>query len=163
MGLKVLVVYYSLQGNSKCVGDHIADLLKADVEEIKTVKPIDPHRFMDHYWEGNKEQPLEEVQIKTPKHDPKNYDMIVIGTPVWAWAPAPPVTAYLKKMSIAGKKLALYTCSEGEAGRTLEKMKGFLKDSKVLSEREFINPRNDMNGTCSMKAQEWARSLSRIS
>jgi len=163
LGLKVLVVYYSLQGNSKCVGDHIADLLKADVEEIKTVKPIDPHRFMDHYWEGNKEQPLEEVQIKTPKHDPKNYDMIVIGTPVWAWAPAPPVTAYLKKMSIAGKKLALYTCSEGEAGRTLEKMKGFLKDSKVLSEREFINPRNDMNGTCSMKAQEWARSLSRIS
>jgi len=102
------------------------------------------------------------VQIQTPKFDPANYDLIVIGTPVWAWAPAAPVQTYLKRMKITGKKLALYTCSEGEAGRTLERMKGFLKGNMVLSEREFINPRNDMNGTCSSKAQEWARSLSRL-
>ena len=163
LGLKVLVVYYSLQGNSKCVGDHIADLLKADVEELKTVKPMDPSHFITNFRKGKKENQVEEVEIKPPKHDPNKYDLIVIGTPVWAWAPAPPVYAYLKKMNIKGKKLALYSCSEGEAGRTLEKMKGLLKDSKVLSEREFINPRNDMNGTCSMKAQEWARSLSRLS
>jgi len=136
--------------------------MKADVEEIKTVDPVEPHHFIGRDSSGKKDASIEDVRIKPPKYDPKEYDMIVVGTPVWAWAPAPPIQTYLNRMKITGKKIALYTCSEGEAGRTLEKMKGLLKGNKVLSEREFINPRKDNNGTCSSKAQEWARSLSRL-
>ena len=157
--LKTLVAYFSLEGNTKCVGDSIASMLNADVEEIKTTKPIEAEKFMNYYWGGEKEHPDEKVEIKPVHNDPRKYDMIFIGTPVWAWAPAPPIYSFLRKYKLRGKKIALFTCSEGERGRTFRKMEGLLPGNDIISKREFINPRKDMDGTCSLKAQEWARGI----
>lgn len=157
----MLIAYYSLEGNTKCIADSMAQIFKADVEEIKTIGPIDAHRFMDHYWGGDRENPPEEIEIVKPERDPSAYDLIIIGTPVWAWAPAPPVHTFIKKLNMKGKKVAIYACSEGEPGKTFEKMRRILKGNSIISEREFINPRKDMDGTCSLKAQDWARSLAR--
>lgn len=36
--------------------------------------------------------------IAAPKHDPSFYDLVVIGSPVWAWLVSSPVRAYLTAM-----------------------------------------------------------------
>jgi hypothetical protein len=136
-------------------------MLNADIEEIKTTKPIEAGRFMDHYWGGDKEHPDDPVEIHPLKNDPMDYDMIFIGTPVWAWAPAPPVYSFLKNYKIRGKKIALYICSEGESGRTFQKLEKLLPGNDIISKMDFINPRKDMDGSCSSKAKEWARQVIR--
>ena len=157
--MKTLVAYFSLEGNTKCIGDSIASTLDADVEEIKTVKPIESGKFINYYWGGKKEHPDEKVEIQQLRKDPNEYDMIIIGTPVWAWAPAPPIYSFLQDLKIQGKKIALFTCSEGERGKTFQKMEKLLSGNDIISKREFINPRKDMDGTCSLKAREWARGI----
>lgn len=157
--LKTLVAYFSLEGNTKCIGDSIASILKADVEEIKTTKPIEAGKFMNYYWGGDRKHPNDMVELLPIEKDPRKYDMILIGTPVWAWAPAPPIYSYLKKFKLRGKKIALFACSEGERGKTFQKMEKLLAGNDIISKREFINPRKDMDGSCSLKAQEWARSI----
>jgi hypothetical protein len=134
-------------------------MLDADVEEIKTVKPIKAGKFINYYWGGNKEHPDEKVEIQPFRNDPSKYDMIFIGTPVWAWAPAPPVYSFLQEHKLQGKKIALFTCSEGEKGKTFQKMVKLLSGNDIISKREFINPRKDMDGTCKLKARKWARGI----
>jgi len=153
--LKTLVTYFSLEGNTKCIGDSIASILKADVEEIKPNRPIEAGKFMNYYWGGDMEHPDETVE--SIQNDPRKYDMIFIGTPVWAWAPAPPIYTLLRKYKLRGKKIALFTCSEGERGKTFKKMEKLLPGNDIISKREFINPRKDMDGSCSLKANQWAR------
>jgi flavodoxin len=153
------VTYFSLEGNTKCIGDSIASMLNADVEEIKTARPIKADKFMNYYWGGNKDHPDEVVDLLPLGKDPREYDMIFIGTPVWAWAPAPPIYSLLRKYRLKGKKIALFACSEGERGKTFQKMERFLQGNDIISKREFINPRKDMDGTCSLKAREWARRI----
>ncbi len=159
--MKVLVAYYSLEGSTKCIGDAIAELLDADVEEIRTKRPIKADKFMDYYWGGNKEHPNEMVELEPVKRDPRKYDLIFLGTPVWAWAPAPPIYSYLKKFKIQGKKIALFTCSEGERGRTFSKMEKLLPGNEIISRKEFINPKKDVDGSCDIKTNEWARKIVR--
>jgi hypothetical protein len=132
-------------------------MIDADIEEIKTKKPIEAEKFINYYWGGDKEHPDDTVDIHPLNKDPSDYDMIFIGTPVWAWAPAPPIYILLKKYKLHGKKIALFTCSEGERGKTFQKMEQLLPGNDIISKREFINPRKDMDGTCSLKAQQWAR------
>jgi flavodoxin len=157
--LKTLVVYYSLEGNTKCIGDSIASSLNADVEEIKTTQPIEAGKFMDYYWTGNKEHTNDVVELLPIEKDPRKYDLIILGTPVWAWSPAPPIYSYLKKFKLRGKNMALFICSEGERGKTFQKLEKLLPGNNIISQREFINPGKDMDGSCSLKAQEWAQRI----
>ena len=39
---KILVVYYSLTGNTKFVAEHISNELNADIEELKPIKDLNP-------------------------------------------------------------------------------------------------------------------------
>lgn len=157
--MKVLVAYYSLQGNTKCIGDAIAEKLDADVQELNPKEPIEAHRFMDYYWSGDKEHPNKEVELQSIQHDPRKYDLIFIGTPVWAWAPAPPVYSFLKRFRIKGKKVAIFVTSEGERGKTYERMEKLLEGNEILSRSEYVNPLTDKKGTCGIKARDWALAI----
>ncbi len=157
--LKILVAYYSLQGNTKCIGDAIAEKLGADVQELKPKEPIEASRFMDYYWSGKKNHPNREVELQRIEHDPRKYDLIFIGTPVWAWAPSPPVYSFLKRFRIRGKKIAIFITSEGERGKTYERLEKLLKGNEIISRSEYVNPLTDERGICSLRAREWANAI----
>jgi len=36
--------------------------------------------------------------------NPEGYDLIFIGTPVWAWEPAPPLKTFFSTCNISNKK-----------------------------------------------------------
>ena len=51
------------------------------------------------------------------KKDPEKYDLVIIGTPIWAWTITPAVRAYLNqnKENLKEKKLAFF-CTMGGSG-----------------------------------------------
>ncbi len=88
---KVLVAYYSRTGTTKKVAEYLAKYKGFDIDEIKT---DDRSGIIGYIKSG-----FESFKGKKPKinykKNPKNYDYLIIGTPIWASTIASPVRSYL--------------------------------------------------------------------
>ncbi len=91
--------------------------------------------------------------------DIDKYDLIFIGTPVWAWTYAPPINTLFAEHSIQNKKIALFCCHEGGKGKILDKMKSALKDNQFVGENDFFNPLKKETDISIKKAKEWAKGI----
>lgn len=86
-----LVVYYSLTGTNRRVAEALARDLGADLDPIEDVRP---RRFL-----GVLRGVLEALASGVPAirygKDPAQYELVVVGGPVWGRSVAPPLRAYL--------------------------------------------------------------------
>ena len=110
---KTLVVYYSRTGNTKKIGDEIARRMKAEVEEIITLK--DRKGIKGYIVSGFEASKKRSASIEKIKEDPKDYDLVIIGTPVWAWNISSPIRTYLEKKKDSFNKVAFF-CTQGGSG-----------------------------------------------
>nr|MBC7245894.1 NAD(P)H-dependent oxidoreductase [Chloroflexota bacterium] len=115
-GKKVLVVFHSSSGNTKKVGQAIAERLSAAVEEIQEVnpRPVDIRgkglrNFLNMGFVVFHALTNRTVPIKAAQHDPADYDLVVIGTPVYASSLSAPVRAYLRQYSSRCKEVAFFS------------------------------------------------------
>jgi flavodoxin len=92
--MKSLVTYYSRSNITKKLAEKIAGKTNSDIEEIiSNVK----YEGKIGYARAGKDAMTEKIiDIKSLKFDPAEYDMVYIGTPVWAGKAASPVLTYLK-------------------------------------------------------------------
>jgi len=98
--MKILVVYYSRDGHTRNVAKEIATTLAADVEEIRE---ITSRKGIMGWITGAMGSFLRQsVALESSMVDPANYDLAIIGTPIWMYTMTPAVRAWLKKH---GKKL----------------------------------------------------------
>ena len=141
MSMKILVVYYSRTGTTKKIATAIASHVDCDLEEIGDVAD---RSGLVGYMKSGKEASLKQLpDIKAQKKDPADYDLVVIGTPIWAWDVASPVRTYLTRN--AGKiKKAAFFCTMGGSGDkgAFKTMEGFCgtkpKATLVLRTKEVV-------------------------
>ena len=160
--VKVLVVYYSLTGNTKFIAEHIGNELNADVEEVKPVKDLDPDSGSKYFWGGMKATMKTKPKLEDLGYNPLEYDLIIIGTPVWAWTLSPPIRSYCSKFDLKNKSVALITSSSGDGVKAMNRFKDFLKDSKIIGEYRFQDPLINNPEQAREKATEWVKELMRI-
>ena len=93
--MKILVAYYSRTNITKKVGDEIAKLLDADVEEITSKVKYDGKIG---YARAGKHAISEKIiDIDNLKYNPSDYDLVYLGVPVWAGKSATPMISYIKQ------------------------------------------------------------------
>ncbi len=123
--MKALIVYYSHSGTTRRVVEELKSLLSADVEEITDHKNRGgPIGFLQSGREAKNE---ETPEIDKPIRDPSGYDLVVVGTPVWASKMASPVRTYLTQMRGKLPSVAfLCTCGSppGEVFEGMERLAG---------------------------------------
>ncbi|KAA6363797.1 MAG: hypothetical protein EZS28_040676, partial [Streblomastix strix] len=96
---RALIVYYTLSGNSKQVADLVAaefqkNNIEAIIEEIKSsdAKPstfaMMKHGFLT--MTGSKYK-----LDNPPVNDPRQFEYVVFGAPVWAWRVCPVLDVWL--------------------------------------------------------------------
>jgi flavodoxin len=121
--MKVLVTYYSRTGNTRKVAEKIAKILKADLDEIKDLTDRSgPKGWLFGGRDASRKYPTE---IRYKK-DPKDYDLVVIGTPIWAWTVTPAVRTYLSQKKFP--KVAFFaTCGGSGIEKTFEEMERLSK------------------------------------
>lgn len=108
--MKILVAYYSLYGHTGKVGERIAKLLNADVEAIKDTKNLS---HLISWGVGAFDEELKKpTQIEKTKNQVREYDLVVIGTPIWDGI-TPPIKAYLMQNNF--KKVAFFITSGAAA------------------------------------------------
>jgi flavodoxin len=109
--MKILVTYYSRTGTTKMVGEYLARELGADVDEIIDLKErLGPANYMRAARDA-KGMKATEIQVEK---NPADYDLVIIGTPIW-WSNLPPAPrTYLASHSLKGKKVVFYITSQSE-------------------------------------------------
>jgi flavodoxin len=111
--MKILVVYYSRTGTTKKVGEEIAKKLGADVEEI--IDTVDRNGPKGWLYAGRDAMKKRLTKLKKPKLNPADYDLVIVGTPIWAWNVSAPVRTYLTAFKRKFKKVAFF-CTMGSQG-----------------------------------------------
>jgi flavodoxin len=130
--MKSLVVYYSRTGNAKYVAETVAAELGSDIEEVVDLKKRDGK--LGWMSAGREASAGKCAQIAPTKKDPKDYDLIIIGTPVWAWSPSCAIRTYLGNHDLSGKKVALFFTLDNNPRQAVEKTKALIPNSLFAGE-----------------------------
>jgi len=159
--MKTAVIYYSLDGNSALVAETIKATIGigADTFEIKTKDNKKRKGFVKILWGGaqvmfGKKPPIVPLSV-----DVNAYDLIILGTPVWAGSPAPAMVSFLDKTAINGKKIALFCCHGGGQGKVFEKLKALLKGNTIAGEIDFRNASKEDRTALKQKIDQWAKNI----
>jgi flavodoxin len=76
-----------------------------------------------------------ETTIEKTKNSPRDYDLIVIGTPVWNSRITPAIRTYLKENNLSQMKIAIFSTSEGRGSeKTLTIMKSLIPNADIVGE-----------------------------
>jgi flavodoxin len=111
--VSTLVVYFSKTGHSRRIANEMAAALGADVEEIRDTTARSGLRgYLRSAREAWRGIPAE---IHARTHNPRDYDLVILGTPVWAGRMSSPVRAYLEAHKRDLAHLALF-CTQGGSG-----------------------------------------------
>jgi len=157
--MKKLVVYYSFEGNTKLIAENIARAIEADILELKPKTEIKSKGFMKYLWGGRQIMQKIKPGLFPLDKDPKEYDILFIGTPVWAWTYTPPLNTFFSSQSLSNKKIALFCCHGGSKGKIFDKMKEALKNNQILGEVDFQDPLKRDTDMNIKKAKEWANKI----
>ena len=112
--MKTLIVYYSRTGTTRKVAEELRTLLSAEIEEITEPKGRDgPLGWLRSGKEGSEGAT---PTINTPTKTPTDYDMVILGTPVWAAKMSSPMRTYLTQTKGKLPRTAFFcTCGNGPA------------------------------------------------
>ncbi|MFW5682879.1 MAG: flavodoxin family protein [Phycisphaeraceae bacterium] len=92
---RTLVAFYSHTKHTRQQGEALAQRLDAEREPIV---PRRPFRWPADLWRAGRMAFTGETQpLEPPRHDPDEFDVVVVGTPVWAWHVTPPVLSWLQQ------------------------------------------------------------------
>lgn len=114
---RILVVYFSVSGKTEREAVRLAEGLGADIERIK---PAVPYTKEDLDWRDKKSRSTLEMtdessrpKIEMPEKNPQDYDIVIIGYPIW-WGVEPrAIDTYLDLTDCRGKTIVPVATSGG--------------------------------------------------
>ena len=112
---KTLIVYHSRTGYTRRVAQDLAGRLGADLDEIRIVLPL--HGVLGYMACAIEAMAGLAPALRPMRHKPADYDLVVIGTPVWFWSLSSPVRSWLERFARRGKRFAFF-CTMGGSGAT---------------------------------------------
>lgn len=155
---KVLVVYYSLTGNTKDIAERIQKKTQADVYEIKTAEEIKTNPWF--YLKVR-------AQLKEGKYpalagalpDFSKYDWVFVGFPVWWYTAATPGLAFLDKADFKGRKVVPFSTQGSNAGTFLEDFTAQAKNADIQPAESFNNLPDKYDAAVDNKIAVWLNNL----
>jgi flavodoxin len=114
VNMKKLIVYYSRSGHTEQVAKEIAARCRADADRICD-DGVDRSGLRGYLCSGWQAFSGATPAIHRATKNPAEYDLVVIGTPVWNWSLAAPVRTYARRHAGKFKQVAFF-CTEGGSG-----------------------------------------------
>lgn len=137
--MKSAIIYYSYSGNTKRIAEVLSEHLKQKGEvEIIELKASDESG--NFFSQAARAFFKKRAQIAGANFDLTKFDFICLGTPVWAFGPAPAMNTYLDKcLGLEGKEIVLFTTYGSGTGnqRCLNYMQDILSKKGAKNFKRF--------------------------
>ncbi len=127
--MKSIILYYSYSGNTRRVAQILCESLKSrsEAREVELKATDESRSFLGQCRRAFSKK---RAQIEATDFDLSGYDLICLGTPVWAFGPAPAINTYLDRCSgLEGKKVVLFTTYGSGTGN--ERCLNYMQDALV--------------------------------
>lgn len=140
--MKILVVFYTRTNHTRTVAESIVKECGADVLQIK-----DAHsrQGVFGYLLSGADALFKRLgRIQPVNIDAGDYDLIVLGTPVWLFSLSSPVRTYIAEHASSFNQVAFF-CTEGGSGgeRAFQQMSAMIGRNPVatmeVTETDFKN------------------------
>lgn len=109
--MKSIVLYYSRTGKTAIVAKAIADKLSSEIVEVKDLKGR--KGFIGYIKAALDARGMKTTTIEPSTVNTTDYDLICLGTPIWAGKPAPAINTIIKNEEIRGKDIILFVTLGG--------------------------------------------------
>ena len=109
----ILVLYFSMSGNTETVANIIHDEVGGDITKLETtqVYPKDYNDLVDYAQEEQRDNARPELATTIDNID--DYDIIFLGYPIW-WTDMPmPIYTFLDEYNLSGKTIAPFITHGG--------------------------------------------------
>ena len=127
-----LVVYFSRTGYTQRIAEQIARAAGADCEPIR--ERSERAGFLG-YWRSAREALIKSaVETEPASANPRDYALVVLGTPVWAGNMSSPMRSYIAQHGSEFGRIALF-CTQGGSGgeKVLRAMADLCRRSPVAT------------------------------
>lgn len=157
--MKILVVFYSRTGTTKKLGQFLAEKLGSDIEEIKD--SVDRSGARGYIISGRDAMRRKLTKLQNTKFNSADYDLVVIGTPIWGWNMSVPVRTYIAENVDNFKKIAFF-CTMGGSGDK----KAFREMETVIGKKPVATlallTRDVAGGNFEKKAQDFILNINNL-
>ncbi len=115
--MKILVLYYSRSGRTEKLARRLADSLNADLQRIRC------DRYEGSFWRyllagydslKGRLAPIEPLEKK-----PVDYDLVLLGFPIWTSYPAVPIRSFLSTNPVFPEKVGVFLTYGGQSKPSL--------------------------------------------
>ncbi len=130
--MKALVVYYTRTGNTKALAEQISKELDADIEGLLDLKA----RTGVVGTASAYLRPRATTEIDEMMHNPKDYDVVIVGGPIWWFSSVPAVNAFLSNYKEQIIKSAFFYTFDKDTRNKISAfpdMEGFLGKTPVAT------------------------------
>jgi len=156
MNKKILIAYYSRTGNTREIANQIHKIVGGEIFELVPVTPY-PSNYNACVNQAKQELKSGYKAPLKSKIDVKNYDIILIGYPIW-WGTFPaPVRTFLNENDFSGKTIAPF-CTHGGSGlsRSVSDISNLCPKATLLE--GFEVPGSSV-GTAQNKVSDWLKRI----
>ncbi|MFB0526617.1 MAG: flavodoxin family protein, partial [bacterium] len=121
--METLIIYYSRTGKTRFLAEKLQQQLGGDLLEIRDLKKRKgPFGFLRGVWDALLGL---NTEVAPSGFDMSKYEVIILGTPVWAFSPTPALNTFLQTCNLMNKKVILFVTSRGVGyRRALDILKG---------------------------------------
>jgi flavodoxin len=156
---KVLVIYYSLTGNTKSIAEKIRKKTRGDVFAIETVTAY-PSDYSAIVEEAKRELQTGDLPaLKKSPPDMSSYGLILVGSPVWWYTVSTPVMSFLRQADFAGRRVSAFCTHEGGIGKFFPHFQEQAKNAIVLEGLDLYKPRQTGKGEVDQALGSWLGKL----
>lgn len=158
--VKTLVVFYSHDESTRAIAETIASETGADLLELVPIEKGSGKK-VKYIWEGETVTMDLKPDLKPFSRDPNDYDLIFLGTPVWAMSYAPPFRSFFDSVKFHNKNIALFCTHEGLMGIVFQEMIDELEggDNKIVGTVDFYDPIGSGVEYAANASKNWARQV----
>ncbi len=111
--MNIAIVYYSYSGNTHRAAEIIAEILRIENNSVRCLKIEAPNESRSFFVQALRGLTKKKTAIAPMETDLSGYDLIILGTPVWAREMVPAMRKFLEKASGLGGKKALVFVTYG--------------------------------------------------
>ena len=155
VGGKVLVAYFSATNTTRPLAKYAADILGADLYEIVPEIPY-TDADLDYYTNGraDREQndPTARPAISGSVENMADYEVILLGYPIWHGQPPRIISTFLERYDFAGKTIVPF-CTSHSSGYSDSNIKSLAPNANWVTGRRFSG------GTSRGTVEEWINGL----